>query len=72
MQFVSDCLSGAGVVLLWSVATIVAAVLFQAGCNAVGWLSQRGFQETEPELYVLRDAERPPLAVRRRLNAAVR
>jgi hypothetical protein len=54
MQFVSDCLSGAGVVLLWGVATIVAAVLFQAGCNAVGWLTQRVFPVTEPDRYVWR------------------
>jgi hypothetical protein len=54
MQFVSDCLSGAGVVLLWGVATIVAAVLFQAGCNAVGWLTQRVFHVTEPDRYVWR------------------
>ena len=59
MQFVSDCLLGAGAVVLWSVATIVAAVLFQAGWNAVGWLTQRVFQETEPERYILRGVERP-------------
>ena len=54
MQFVSDCLSGAGALLLWSVAAIVACVLFEAGWNAVGWLTQRVFPVTEPDRYVWR------------------
>jgi hypothetical protein len=52
MQFVSDCLSDAGVLLLWSVAAIVASVLLEAGWNAVGWLTQRLFQTSEPDRYV--------------------
>jgi hypothetical protein len=49
---VSDCLSNAGVLLLWSVAAIVASGLFEAGWNAVGWLTQRLFQAVEPDRYV--------------------
>jgi hypothetical protein len=33
-------------------AAIVANVLFEAGWNAVGWLTQRLFQAAEPDRYV--------------------
>jgi hypothetical protein len=58
MQFVSDCLSGAGAVLLLSVATIVACGFFEAGFNAIGRLTQRVFQLAEPQEYWARRPSR--------------
>jgi hypothetical protein len=39
-QFVRDCLSDAGAVLLWGVAAIFACFFFEAAWNAVGWMMQ--------------------------------
>ena len=40
-QFVRDCLSDAGAMLLWGAAAIVACFFFEAAWNGVGWMMQR-------------------------------
>jgi hypothetical protein len=42
MQFVS----GAGAVLLWGLAAIVACVVFKAAFSALGWITDRVLQLT--------------------------
>jgi hypothetical protein len=46
VPFVRDCLSGTGAALLWSLAAIVACVLFKAVFSALGWITERVFQLT--------------------------
>jgi hypothetical protein len=40
--------------LLWSLAAIVACILFEAGCNGLGWLTQRLPQVNEPDQFIWR------------------
>jgi hypothetical protein len=60
MESVGDWLSGAGAILLWSVAAIVACILFEAACNGLGWLTQRLLQVNEPDQFIWRG--RSPLS----------
>jgi hypothetical protein len=45
-QLASDCLSGAGALLLWGLATIVACFLFKGVFGGLGWITERVFQRT--------------------------
>ena len=44
MEFVMDCLSGIGAILLWGVAAFVACPFFKAAFNALGWITGRAIE----------------------------
>ena len=45
-ELVRDCVSGAGALFFWGLATIVACFVFKAVFNTLGWITERAFQLT--------------------------